>query len=153
MTSDEALNRVPVALPVGPQESVEEPFWRGLLDGKVLLQHCDACDRWIWAPSWVCPSCFRFDPPWRPVDPTGFVYSYTTTHHVFPASEEFKGSLPYTTALVELPHAGGRRLLGIVVGGATVKIGSPVRAWIQPAGDLTGGWAILRWTAVGEADG
>jgi uncharacterized protein len=146
--ADAAGEDVPVALPVGPQEPVEEPFWAGLRANEVRLQHCPDCDRWIWEPSWVCPQCYRFDPPWQAIDPVGEVYSWTTTRHAFPASLEFSDALPYTTALVTLTNAGGRRLLGIITGGATVRIGTPVRAWIQPASELTGGWPVLRWHAV-----
>lgn len=136
----------PVAVPVGPQEPVEAPFWEGLNEGEIRLQHCDNCDRWIWSPSWVCPQCHSFDPPWRSIEPVGVVYSWIETLHAFPASLEFSSSLPYTTALVELPAAGGRRLLGIVSGSRPVEIGTRVRGWIQPGDDQTGGWAVLRWT-------
>ena len=140
-----ARPEIPVALPIGPQEPVEVPFWEGLRAGELRMQHCGGCDLWIWAPSWICPSCHAFDPPWRAVEPRGVVYSWTETFHAFPASQEFRDALPYVTALVELPHAGGRRLLGIVTGDGPVRVGTPVTAWVQPAGDLTGGWPVLRW--------
>lgn len=136
----------PVALPVGPQEPVEIPFWEGLKKGEVLIQQCRNCDRWIWSPSWICPDCHTFDLAWRAVEPEGVVYSWIETLHAFPASQEFSSSLPYTTALVELPGAGGRRLFGIVSGTRPVEIGTRVRGWIQPGSEQTGGWAILRWT-------
>lgn len=139
------MEPIPVALPVGPQDPVEEPYWQGLLEGELRIQQCAACDRWIWAPSYICPQCHTFDPVWRPVRPEGVVYSWTTTNHVFPASREFDGHTPYTIALVALPEAGGRRLLGIVADDGPVRAGTPVRAWIQPASELTGGWAVLRW--------
>ncbi|MFZ0715649.1 Zn-ribbon domain-containing OB-fold protein [Mycobacterium sp.] len=137
---------LPVALPVGPQEAIEIPFWEGLRAGELRIQHCGACDWWIWSPSWICPKCHSFDPPWESVRPRGTVYSWTTTFHAFPASQEFRDAVPYTTALVELPDAGGRRLLGIVTGRAPVQTGARVVGWVQPASDLTGGWAVLRWT-------
>jgi uncharacterized protein len=136
---------MPVALPVGPQEPVEAPHWEGLKAGELRIQHCPTCDRWIWSPSWICPQCHQFDPPWEAVDPVGEVYTWTTTYHVFPASPEFDGHLPYTTAFVSIPAAGGRRLFGMVVGDHSVKVGTQVRAWIQPASALTGGWPVLRW--------
>ncbi|MGC4934787.1 Zn-ribbon domain-containing OB-fold protein [Gordonia sp. DT30] len=139
---------VPVALPVGPQDEVEAPHWEGLKNGELLIQHCANCGRWIWSPSWICPQCHEFDPPWQAVDPVGEVYTWTTTHHVFPASVEFTGRVPYTTAFVSIPSADNRRLMGIVVGDQEIEIGTPVRAWIQPASDLTGGWPVLRWRKV-----
>jgi uncharacterized OB-fold protein len=137
--------KIPVALPIGPQDPLDEPFWQGLREGVLRIQHCAGCGNWIWEPSWVCPACHRFDPVWATVEPVGVVYSWTTTRHAFPASMEFAGALPYTTALVSLPHAGHRRVLGIVIDGDVVKIGTRVRGCIQPASDLTGGWPVLRW--------
>lgn len=137
---------IPAALPLGPQEPVDEPFWEGLRAGELRIQHCAACDRWIWGPSWICPQCHGFDPEWKSVEPIGTVYSWTTTHHAFPASQEFKDAVPYTTALIELPHAGNRRILGIVSDTQEVTIGQRVRGWFQPASELTDGWPILRWT-------
>jgi uncharacterized OB-fold protein len=142
---------LPVVLPVGPQEPVEIPFWEGLQAGELRLQHCQACDWWIWAPSWICPKCHSFDPPWRAVRPHGIVYSWTTTFHAFPASQEFRDAVPYTTALVELPDGGGRRLLGIVTGRRPVRTGVAVAAWVQPPSELTGDWPVLRWTTDPEA--
>lgn len=136
----------PVALPVGPQEPVEVPFWEGLNEGEVRMQQCGQCGHWIWSPSWVCPQCHKFDPTWVAIEPEGIVYSWIETMHAFPASLEFSSSLPYTTALVELPAAGGRRLLGIVSGNRPVEIGTPVRGWIQQGSEATGGWSVLRWT-------
>jgi uncharacterized OB-fold protein len=153
MTSE--CEPIPVALPVGPQRSVEAGFWEGLKAGELRLQHCERCDLWIWPATWVCSSCFQFDPPWRRVEPAGRVYSWTTTRHLFPDAQEFTGRTPYTVLLVELPAAGGRRLLGILAGECDerpVAIGESVRAWIQPASPLTGGWPVLRWRR-SERDG
>ena len=138
----------PVAMPVGPQTPVEAPFWEGLQAEELRMQHCLACGTWIWAPSWICPTCHSFDPAWEAVEPAGVVYSWIETYHVFPASREFGDYVPYLTALIELPHAGGRRLLGIVTDGE-VRIGSPVRGWIQPASEMTGDWPVLRWASAG----
>jgi uncharacterized OB-fold protein len=136
---------MPVALPIGPQEPVEAPYWEGLKAGEIRIQHCTKCDLWIWSPSWICPQCHGFDPTWEAVDPVGEVYTWATTHHVFPAATEFEGHVPFTTAFVSILSAGGRRLFGLIVGDQSVRIGTRVRAWIQPASELTGGWPALRW--------
>ncbi|MGW4338582.1 Zn-ribbon domain-containing OB-fold protein [Rhodococcus koreensis] len=144
--------RFPAALPLGPQVPVDIPFWEGLRVGELRIQHCGSCGRWIWGPSWACPVCHRLDPEWEAVEQIGTIYSWTRTHHAFPASQEFTDALPYTTALIELPHAGGRRMLGIVTDadGDNVRIGQRVRGWIQPASEMTGGWPVLRWTTEGR---
>lgn len=140
------LEEVPV---IGPRtllpDSLDEPYWEALDNGILKLQHCPACDNWIWAPRFVCPHCHRPHPDWAEVEPVGTIFSWTRTWHPFGA--EFVDHLPYLSVLVELPGAGGRRLLGVLLGdqGADPRIGEPVRGVIQPASELTGGASVLRW--------
>jgi uncharacterized OB-fold protein len=137
---------LPVALPIGPEGDVDLPYWEGLRQGLLRLQCCADCGQWIWAPSWVCPACHAFDPPWRDVEPKGIVHSWTRTRQAFPASQEFKDHVPYTIVLVELSGAGLRRVLGLGVGfDEHPRIGEQVHGVVQPASELTGGWPVMRW--------
>jgi uncharacterized OB-fold protein len=139
-----------VGQPAGPSDGVDTPYWEGLLRGELLIQHCE-CGRWVWGPTWICPSCHRFDPPWELVEPRGTIYTWTQTRHAFPVAPEFADALPYNIVLVEVPQAGNVRLLGIEVGSDPddlPSIGDEVEGVIQPASDLTGGWAVLRWRRV-----
>ena len=59
---------------------------------------------------------------------------------------ESTGHLPYVVVLVELPGAGGRRVVGVLAhaDGVTPQIGDAVRGEIeQPPDD--GHWPLLRW--------
>ena len=72
------------------------------------------------------------------------VYAWERTHYPFVPA--FKDLLPYVNVLVELPHAGERRFIGLLVGGDEgVKIGAKVVADIQPPSERTKNLPALFW--------
>ncbi|MGQ0629708.1 MAG: Zn-ribbon domain-containing OB-fold protein [Sporichthyaceae bacterium] len=126
----------------GPDHTgVDAPYWDGMHAGELRIQHCNACNRWIWGPQPMCPDCHTAEPPWESVDPTGVVFTWTRTWNRFHPT----ASVPYTTVLVELPQAGGRRVLGVYIGDADPVIGARVRGEFEPAPDETT-WPLLRWS-------
>ncbi|WP_026153093.1 Zn-ribbon domain-containing OB-fold protein [Amycolatopsis methanolica] len=128
----------------GPAEDGSDtPHWEGLRAGEVRVPRCDGCATWIWPYRPICPRCHGFELSWVAVEPTGTVYSWTRTWQPF--APEFSGHLPFVTVLAELPQAGGRRLLGILLDadGVDPLVGEPVRAEIEGAADS--GWPVLRW--------
>lgn len=120
----------------------DEGHWDGLRAGELRLQRCGACAEWIWVAQPLCPSCHTFDPEWIAVEPTGVVYAWTRTHKAFHPT----APVPYTTVLVELPQAGGKRVLGLYLGDGDPVIGSRVRGEIEPAPDENS-WPLMRWCA------
>ena len=140
------LDEAPV---IGPIESLpdglDQPYWDGLARGVVLIQRCPSCATWIWGPRWLCPTCLAHEPEWVEVEPNGFIFTWTRTWQKF--APEFADHVPYVTVVVELPHAGGRRLIGLLIGddAEDPHIGDPVRGTIQAASTLTSGTAVLRW--------
>ncbi|WP_354700123.1 hypothetical protein DSM112329_00386 [Paraconexibacter sp. AEG42_29] len=142
------LHSAPVIGDIGPRpDGLDVPFWAGLAEGRLLLQRCGACATWIWGPQWVCPRCRTLEPGWDEVPLRGTVYSWTRTWQPFVPS--FKEHLPYVTLLIELPDAGGRRILGLLIdddGTTDPVIGEDVAGVIQPASDVTSGVPVLRWT-------
>lgn len=133
-----------VSLPDG----LDDPFWQGLAEGVVRIQRCPRCERWIWGPRWVCPECHRVEPEWVDVEPSGRIFSWTRTWQKF--APEFADHVPYITVLVELPDAGERRLLGLLLGDDKddPHIGQEVHGVIQPPSALTSHSAVLRWERV-----
>ncbi|WP_370500892.1 Zn-ribbon domain-containing OB-fold protein [Mycolicibacterium sp. jd] len=129
----------------GPSaDGLDTPHWDALRDGRMLLQRCSACRTWAWSPRPICPTCHEFDMRWEQVEPVGTVYSWTRTWQAF--TKESTGHLPYVVVLVELPHAGARRVLGVLAeaDGVTPTIGSTVRGEIeQPPDDEH--WPLVRW--------
>lgn len=137
------IETAPVAGVIAPAaDGVDAPYWEGLARGVLLLQRCPACSAWVWGPQWTCPTCQNPSLQWEEVEMVGSVYSWTRTWQPF--APEFAGELPYVSVLVELPNAGARRLLGLLLGDPTVdpRIGEPVRGRIQ---QLEDGVGVLRW--------
>jgi uncharacterized protein len=141
------LEDAPVIGEIEPMpDGLDLPYWDGLAAGELRIQRCRPCGRWIWGPQWMCPSCYSFELSWSAVALTGLVYSWIRTWHPF--APELAAHLPYTSVLVELPQAGGVRLLGLLVDGdgSEPAIGDPLEGRIQPASELTTGLAVLRWS-------
>jgi hypothetical protein len=146
------LAQAPVIGHVGAQaDGRDTAFWDGLAHGRLLIQHCPACDTWIWGPQWNCPECHRFSPDWTEVQPRGTVFSWTRTWQRF--APEFAELTPYISVVVELTGADGRRLLGLLLGDDSVDpvIGEQLEGVFQPGSELTGGTAVLRWRRVAAA--
>ncbi len=135
----------------GPaHDGLDTPHWEGLRRNELLLQRCGSCRSWVWSPRPLCPNCHNFDMDWEQVEPVGTVYSWTRTWQPF--TKEATGHLPYTVVLVELPGAGGRRVLGVLTpaDGVTPQIGATVRGHIeQPPNDEH--WPLVRWHPEGHS--
>ncbi|WP_067672458.1 Zn-ribbon domain-containing OB-fold protein [Nocardia miyunensis] len=128
----------------GPNEDGSDtPHWEGLRVGELRIPQCEDCANWIWPTRPICPRCHGFRVSWKAVEPTGTIFSWTRTWQLF--EPEFSGHLPFVTVLAELPQAGGRRLLGVLLDadGVDPQLGQRVRAEIEAAPD--GGWPVLRW--------
>lgn len=134
----------------GPAEDGSDaPHWDALRAGELLIQRCGNCRTWIWSPRPICPSCHSFETSWEPVEATGTVYSWTRTWQPF--TRESTGHLPYVVVLVELPGAGGTRVVGVLDDAEerTPQIGAAVRGTIQQPPDDRH-WPLLRWQLEGE---
>ncbi|WP_066167377.1 Zn-ribbon domain-containing OB-fold protein [Gordonia hydrophobica] len=128
--------------PWGPAaDGLDQPYWDGSKLGELRLQRCAHCQRWIWGPQWICPACHTLCPAWQSVEPTGVVYAWSRSHRAF--IQEYADRTPYVTVLVELPHAGGRRVLGLMPDADTVRIGDTVHGRFEL--DEGADWPLLRW--------
>lgn len=133
-----------IAVDVPSADGLDAPHWDGLRAGHLMLQRCAHCAEWIWAPRPICPRCHSFDLSWEAVEKSGRIYSWTRTWQCF--SPEASGHLPYVAVLVELPGAGGRRVLGVLdePDSVTPVVGQPVVGSIQQPPDDRH-WPVLRW--------
>jgi uncharacterized OB-fold protein len=126
------------------EERVDHPYWAGLGRGELRIQRCTSCKAWKWPADWRCPDCGSYDLDWEVVDPTGRVYSWIRTH--LPFVPGFADLVPYVTVLVELPQAGGARILGHLTGSEEgVRIGAPLTGTFVPASPRTTGLPVLTW--------
>lgn len=120
-------------------------FWDGLADGVVRLPACAECGRWVWPAQPRCPHCLAAALEWRDVEPVGVIYSWTRTW--YPFAPERADELPYVVLLVELPAAGGARILGVYAGPSDddLAVGDDVVGVIAPPSARTLGLPSLTW--------
>jgi uncharacterized OB-fold protein len=99
----------------------DEQYRQALNEGRLVLQHCEACSAVRFPPALVCRNCGSPRLAWRLSPERGSVYSSTTVR-------ERAGD--YNVAIVELE--GGARMMSRVEGVAPgeVRLGQDVRARI-----------------------
>ena len=84
-----------------PQIDTESaPFWDGCREGKLLLRHCNACDKAYYYPRSYCPRCWSGDTEWRAASRRATVYSYSIIHEN--PAPPFRNMVPYGLVLVDL---------------------------------------------------
>ena len=111
-----------------------EHFWKGLDEGKILVQRCIPCGELRHPPEPMCAHCNALE--WDTIEARGdgTIYSFVVMHH--PALPAFDN--PNPVALIELDE--GVRLVSNVVGlpKEEVKIGMRVRAeFVRTHPDVT----------------
>jgi uncharacterized OB-fold protein len=135
-------------IPVSEPDGLSEPYWSGLRAGRLLVQRCSACGTWQFGPEWLCHRCHREDPEWAEVEPRGIIYSWERVWH--PSHPALKGHGPYIAVLVELPAAGGVRMIGNLLGDpmGEVVIGSEVVGEFEHHPDAGTPFSLLQWRHV-----
>ncbi len=127
------------------RSGADGPYWQALAAGELQLPRCVACARWHWPAVFRCGECGGWDIAWHRVEPSGQVFSHARTWHPFAGSEGI--GVPYVSLVVELPQAGGCRLLGILSGDeAGLRIGAKVNGTIAVTRINDDGIPSLRWT-------
>jgi hypothetical protein len=84
-------------VPVPEPDSLSAPYWSGLREGRLRVQHCAACGTWQFGPEWLCHRCHAFDPAWEEVAPRGRIFSWERVWH--PAHAALKGHGAYLVSL------------------------------------------------------
>jgi uncharacterized OB-fold protein len=100
----------PKPLPV--PSAVSQPFWDGLAEGRLRIQRCDACGRFVFYPRPYCPDCLSDALTWTQLSGRGRVYTYTVVRRAM--NPAFAPDVPYVFAIVELEE--GPRLPTNIVG-------------------------------------
>ncbi|MGH3756712.1 Zn-ribbon domain-containing OB-fold protein [Actinophytocola sp.] len=119
-----AAGEVTTGRPLPEVSTGTRPFWEAVEQKRLVIQHCDACTRWIHPPLPICPGCGLGDPGWRQVSGDGAVSAFTVVHR--PPLPVFEA--PYVIALVELADAGVRLLSNVIdCDPSTVDVGTRVR--------------------------
>lgn len=146
------MNYLPEGLPAPrPAEPVlEKPYWDALREERLAVQRCGACEYWQWGPEWICHNCLSTNMAWVDVAPRGRIYSWERIWHA--AHPALKGRVPYLAVLVELPEAGGIRMVGNLLGDPrqTVCIGTDVRGEFEHHVDGEPAYTLLHWRVLGD---
>lgn len=147
MSNDANARYLPAGLPipVAEPDGLSAPYWEGLRQGRLLVQRCRHCDTWQFGPEWICHHCHAFDPEWTEVEPHGRIFSWERAWH--PSHAALKGHGPYIAVLVELPHAGGVRMVGNLLGdpAQAVAIGANVDGVFEHHGESNPPYSLLQW--------
>jgi uncharacterized OB-fold protein len=132
-------------IPVAELDGLANPYWNALREERLLIQRCTCCGTWQFAPEWICNHCHEFDPGWTQVDAVGRIYSWERVWH--PAHPALKFHGPYLAVLIELPHAGGTRMVGNLIGDPLqeVLIGLEVIGVFEHHTNTEIKYSLLQW--------
>jgi uncharacterized OB-fold protein len=117
------------------QDSDSRPYWEGLTQGELRIQHCNACAKAVFYPRSICPHCHSDQLSWIVASGKGTIYSYTVAHQGF---GPFAADVPFVIAIVELEE--GARMMSRIVDAPRerVVVGAAVRVTFESVGeDLT----------------
>lgn len=119
--------------PVPVPDEVSAPFFDGVRQDRLILQHCATCDRWSFPVRERCPHCFAAKLAWRPASGRATLYTFTIMHQVM--NPGFATSVPYNVAQVDLDE-GVRMTTNIVdIANDQLRIGMKLQAVFEDAGD------------------
>jgi len=127
------MSTAPAAAPERPMPTPtreSQPYWDGLREGKLMLQHCAACGKVRHYPRPVCPHCFSMESEFKAAPLGGTLHTWTVCHHPF--NFFFKAQSPFIVALVDM-DAGVRinaPLRGVAE--SDLKIGQKVTLAFEP---------------------
>jgi uncharacterized OB-fold protein len=108
-------------------------FWQAGREGKLMLQRCGDCDRFVSPTADACPGCAG-ELAYEQVSGRGRVFTFTVTHQPYNPAVP----VPYVVALVELDEQEGLRLFTNVIGiePERVRIGLEVEVRFEDHGEI-----------------
>ena len=111
---------------------VDQPFWEGAANGKLLLQKCKSCGKPQFFPRYACVDCFG-DLDWIEAKGTGKVHTFTLVR--VPRNPAFKDETPiyYINVILDEGVIVESRLVGDTK--EKVKMGDRVKAVFQETHD------------------
>ena len=132
-------------IPVPERNGLSAPYWEGLRQERLLVQRNPATGLYQWPAQWIAYDTQSFDLEWVEVAPRGLIYSWTRVWH--PVHPALKDACPYIVVVVELPHAGGVRMLGNLLGDplAAVHIGDVVETVFEHHPDAEPPFTLAQW--------
>ncbi len=114
------MSYLPVGMPLPEPSPEDAPFWEACKQHKLLIQHCNDCERFYHPPMPSCTHCGSTHVGWQEVSGEGKVFSYTIAHHA--VHKALKGHTPYNVVVVMLNDADDVRLVSNLVDTAPADI-------------------------------
>jgi uncharacterized OB-fold protein len=116
-------------------DKISAPFFDGAREGRLMLQHCTACNQWSFPVRERCPHCFAAKLEWRQASGRGSLYTFTIMHQVM--NPAFASAVPYNVAQIDLVE-GVRMTSNVVgIGNDALRIGMQLEAVFEAAdGDV-----------------
>jgi uncharacterized OB-fold protein len=115
---------------------LNQPFWDGTRNGKLVMQRCKDCQSWVFCPRPVCGECGGDQLEWTPLSGRGKVFAFTVIREVVGrALRGFAPDIPYVTAWIDLDE--GPRLCSNIIGCPIdrVSIGMNVEVVFEDTGE------------------
>lgn len=111
--------------------------YRGLMSGRLLINQCRDCARWVYPHRPLCPQCRSWNVRPTEVSGRGTLYMYTVIYQ----SRDVNAPLqqPVVTAAIELNEQKGLRYLARIVHcpHEALRVDMPVKlTWIQEQGRI-----------------
>lgn len=87
-------------------DALDQPFWDACNEGRLVIQHCAACDRLQHPPQPRCAQCGSADHlGWRAMSGRGTIYSYGVVYDTPVAA--LQADQPYNLAIIQLDEDPG----------------------------------------------
>lgn len=138
---------LPSGLPVPRPypDGLAAEYWEAARRHELVVQRCSSCGTWQWGPEFVCHRCHSFDLAYEPVEPWGRICSWERVW--YPVHPVLREAVPYLVVLVELPHVGGVRMVGNLLGDPLqeVHIGDEVEATFEDHDDVEPPFTLVQW--------
>jgi uncharacterized OB-fold protein len=110
-----------------------QPYWDGLLQGRLRLQRCADCGKIRHYPRPMCDACWSMNTDWVDASGNGTVHSWTITHYAFHPG--FKGDLPYILLTVDLAEGVRMNAQARGIDASQLRLGLPVVVAFDPVKD------------------
>ncbi|HET6966018.1 MAG TPA: OB-fold domain-containing protein [Acidimicrobiales bacterium] len=120
--------------PVPEPDEVSRFYWEAALEGRLVVQSCSSCRRYLFPPSVACPRCLTDTLVPTAVSGRGRVHAFTVARQAFDPSFD----VPYVLALVELEEDPEVRILTNLVESdpGAVSSGAPVEVVFEARGTM-----------------
>ena len=112
-------------------DAVTQPFWDGVAEGRLRIQRCRSCSRFVFYPRAVCPHCTTGELEWVDAAGRGRVHSYTVVHRA--PDPSYREEAPYVVVLVDLEE--GVRMMSRLVGCGPEEVRCEMAVTVSFEGD------------------